>query len=543
MLEIRLYKNCRFNNKYQEVMTLDALDSAPTSVFEYYLNSLEFYNFTSELTYYENSGELIFERDYNFKIYDYNYMRVYEKDELNRIILTRFCFVNKIECKNGCVYLSYEEDIWHSYYREIKGIQTSYLERSRVCNYLNFIPSIKELNKEYDGNNNLILTSLSYPNFPNIIRMYMLVEIQLYDLVSATEEKDNREILYAIIRYSSQSYASTFGQLETNCRILMENMATQKIRNHNYEIGNVYAIPQDLLNESNDFSTSEETLFSSLYMKVGLSSAYSVVKTGNIINNYKNIFLGTYDNNIKLINNGTTIDYTIVYSMCSAGISLKLNCMNQILDLTNSFKYEIPFQSLLSQEYAQRKISYELEKNNLEANKNLRASDEVYSFISGIQNLAKLNIAGGAKGIFDTFYNNPFGKWAKEGAKEEFINAPKYSNSKGNISNLNNICNILYGLVIGKIEPDNNYFVKNCVDNFGFKVYEFVDYEKFNAIFNRSYIVSRNANYDYVKFSTINVYGSFPNDIADKLNEILSTGIKIWYMPTFDDDNYTDDLL
>ena len=50
-------------------------------------------------------------------------------------------------------------------------------------------------------------------------------------------------------------------------------------------------------------------------------------------------------------------------------------------------------------------------------------------------------------------------------------------------------------------------------------------------------------NYNVVRITSPNIYGSFSNEIANKLNDILSNGVKIWYDATRALDGYTDSLL
>ena len=59
MITLTLYKNCRLNNSYQEVLFLNEYNSTGMSSLENYLNSLTKVTFTINDFYYENSGELV----------------------------------------------------------------------------------------------------------------------------------------------------------------------------------------------------------------------------------------------------------------------------------------------------------------------------------------------------------------------------------------------------------------------------------------------------------------------------------------------------
>lgn len=544
-MQITLYKKCCLNNNYQEVFYNTKLES--------YLNSLQKITFDLNTVYYENDGEIVIDYEFfvqesgNFSpqnIYDFNYMKV---SEINGGLvlqdnLIRYCFINSIEIKNSCVYLRFKEDIWASYSSKIESSNVCVLTNSRRKYYEEGIqPGPLELPYKYDGNNTLKIKSISFPNFPLLVYVYCLVEFQLYDLSSYDEPNTDREVFYAIVKYYGQPYASTIGQLETNVRILMSNMSSGLIDNKHYQVGSIFAIPSNLLKET-DFGA-EENIFGSLSIKKCLNPHENVVLTGTILNNYKNLFIGVLDNYIELINNGTDIDYSVTFTCTYAGISLKLNCSNQIIDLTNSFKYDAPFQGILSEEYATRKISNDLENANLKADRNIRGSTMLESFLQGMTSLTKFNIGGGAKGIIGAFYDKPFGEWAKQGNKFEAINAPKYSNSKGVINNLSTIVNICYGLIIGEIDPDNNQFVKDFVDNYGYNCFQFLDDYWFTMVLKTDLYGENFFYYNTIKISNSNVYGSFTNEIADKLNEILEKGVKIWYVSQKADDGYTNDLL
>lgn len=552
-MKITFYKNCCLNDKYQEVFYHTKLET--------YLNNLEHFSLTLDDVYYENDMEIVF--DYQLlieiggvsvsrQIYDFNYCKIEEINGLYFVNnLTRYLFIKHIEVKNGCVYIETEEDIWASFSSKMLGTNTCVLVNSRKTTYGSGLGlSPLELPYNYEGNNKLEIESLSYGvGMPSV---YMLVEFQLYDLNSYSEPNAEREVFYAIVK--QLAYAETINILELKSKILMSNMATQTIRGKNYQVGNIYAIPYGLLSLS-DFVQEDETLFDDLVMRESLNTKEHIILTASLSNNYKNLFIGVLDNYITLKNNGTAIPYEVRFSCCNAGISLKLNCSNQIIDITNSFKYDVPFQGILSEEYATRKISNDMEWSKLEIQKE---QTQIHSIVG---------IGKSAFSLFDTvFGNNPFGSASNflgnlentvigmkgvGGGKQQLydmqqwtIRAPKYSNSKGVISNLNSISTICYGLIVGKINPDNKNFVKAFVDNYGYSCYLFINTQAiFEAVLKTDFYIENTFTYNVVKLASPNIYGSFTNDIANKLNEILSNGVKIWYDATRTLDPYTNSLL
>ena len=305
-----------------------------------------------------------------------------------------------------------------------------------------------------------------------------------------------------------------------------------------------------------DFVQEDEELFDDLVMRESLKTKERAILTGTITNNYKNLFIGTLDNNIPLKNNGTSISYEVKFSCCDAGISLKLNCSNQIIDITSSFIYEVPFQGILSEEYATRMIAGNLKTNKLLTQKEMSQTEGILSIGSAMFNgldavFTKTNPFMSANNMLQSIGKAVINMEGVGGGKQQLYDyeiwankAPKYSNSRGVISNLNSIAPICYGLIVGRINPDNSSFVKSFVDNYGYSCYLFINTQTiFEAILKSDLYLENMFTYNVVKIASPNIYGSFTNDIANKLNEILSNGVKIWYDATRTLDTYTNSLL
>ena len=568
MLDITLYKGCRFNASYINVMAGSIYENGnPVSFLSKYLSSLGSYSFQLDTAYYENAGEIVIDFYPSSFIYEYNYMKIVVTTNISSF--TRYCFINSIQVKNGCVYLSYEEDVWHSYLSEIIGINNSYLSNSRLKYYTNLTPAIIEIPVKYDGNNKLEYQSISFPSEQYGRDIYCICQLQTYDLVNATDlQRDNRSVDYIMIKIGNNNYwYNTPNAAEEIIQQLMLHMNNGKADGHSYEIGDIYFIPKNLVKESDFYSaktfTYEEiigpsqtqTITICQYKTLALLYNYSTILTGTINNNYKNIALGTFNSKIDLINNGTDIDYSITLYKTDAGISLLLNCQNEIIDLIDDFKYDIPFTSMLAEEYSQRRIAV-----GMQGIKNFFEQDTMQiTGIAGIANLMFDVIGVGAQGAFyssfaskagnmvsagnsivshgfDTAYSFTNGKYVLE-SEEEAIYAPKYSNTKSVKSNHSNAVNFREGLVLFKVNSDNDNYVKGYINNYGYKVYEFLtDYSKLEI--NKMYYSRPSFNYNVLKFTFIDVYGKFPREIAVKLNQIFTNGVKIWYNENFTDDNY-----
>ena len=126
--------------------------------------------------------------------------------------------------------------------------------------------------------------------------------------------------------------------------------------------------------------------------------------------------------------------------------------------------------------------------------------------------------------------------------KEEnaLAHAPVYSYNKGTFTNTTNKFNSINGIILLRLVPDNENYVKKFINNFGYEVYEFVNTEIFNHMHINGYttFIRRNIHYNVIKFDNSNVSGSFPKEIADTLNDILESGVKIWYDYQMTEDNY-----
>lgn len=577
-LGITLYKNCILSKAYNQTFSFGSAGGAPTSVLELYLGMLESFNFDVSDVYYENSGELVFALEILIgtqrnNIYKYNYVRFIMYDDNNREILRRYCFANSISVKNDCVYLNYEEDIWHSYAGNIKGILPSYLSRSRVKEYDNKILNVVKLPRDYESNNKLNYKCIYANDNSQINRqVYFFIELQLYDLVSGTEDKQIRSSFFYLIAAQGASDKSHFIE---DAYLLAEafiaNMPSLKIDNRNYQVGKIYIIPKYLISDishlitnisydinfpaGDGYSFGTQTAWSIDRGRYDLDRGY-ICQSGTIQNNYKNLKFGTMNNQIALTNNGTSFNYEIIFTRTFSSINLKLSALNEIIDITEDFLYEPPIAAILAEEYSQRKIAIELEKNSLaRASKNASWS----TFASFDQSNVDLgNVILGA-----VLSKRKQGTWESGGAfrqdlmsmvssiqdqfyiqeREKLIKSPIYSNTKANITTTNKIFNYIGGLYLFSITPDNQEFIKDFVNVFGYEVFEFI-FDLDEILFKDStYWKQNHINYNVIKFDTINVYGEFTDEIAEKLNSILMTGIRIWYEPTMAEDTYNDDLL
>lgn len=530
-LEFTLYKDCILNETYKNVFSLAKRNDK--TILELYLEKLTKYIFECNDVYYENSGEFVFDYnliDENIKrtIYEFNYLKIREFDNDDNLSLVRYCFIDKIFIKNDVVYLSYKEDIWHSYIDKAKGINESYMSRTRYRSRL-YLDEPIELPVEYDGNNELSISEEIYNSL-----LYCLIEVQVYEQVSADEPRAYRDVKYYIVKGNgSTGYKQLATEIETLITDLEIFMTDQLLGGYNYEIGDVYIVNADFdLENKLSFGTEIQLGSTGIYFKPLSRNANSfkgiklVEKT--ILNDYKNYSIGTFDHQVKLINNGTSFTVSVYMFYSNGNIVFQMRLLNQIIDITNSFKYEIPVSSIRAEEFTQRKINLNLEKQNLniDLDEGKFWSGWFGNMIGFVEGIVKGKYSKGYREFVGGMYETPFFDRQKLGNKLDAITAPQYSNSKGTFGNNSGICNYRQGIFILKINPDNADYVKYSINNKGYKIYHYTrDINNLN-LFTDMYST---IHYDYQKFELMDIYGSFPREIASALNDIFENGVKIWY--------------
>ena len=581
MLLLRLYKGVILNNTYQNVFSLGKIDGK--SILEKYLETKDYYDIECPNVYYENKGEFVvdyelFDNNVSNIIYDFNYVKVIEMDENKEIQrLIRYCFINSIKVKNGCVYLEYQEDVWSSYSDKIHGITESYLMRSRVFNYEDYLINLKSLPKEYDGNDALNLVQLTTGNTDIGWGVQIILECQLYDLHEQGEETtrwsqfyqygDNNSTTGVEYRdsYKYFSYDNAIKRLIYKILPAVSISATSAWYPtasglqypHKFVIGNIYIVPgwfnlrtQTAQNIQNygcriinytgyNFEGTQYTGGTLLTINDG------VVYEKIIDNDYKNIGIGLLTNNIQIKNNGTPIKLSISMVHDNFSIHFYMNVLNQCIEITNDFLCDIPYSIITSEELSQHKMTLQMKDLNFNyavqklQYKNVEA---VGRTAAGAMQIAGYDYAKGLMnevgGLTDLFTNLEEQKRLKE---ENALNhAPIYSYNKGTFTNKTNQYNSEHGIILLQVVPDNEEFVKKFINNFGYVVYEFINTEKFELLDLNGYqqFADLGANYNVVRFDSANVYGSFPREISETLDEILETGVKIWYDYQMNEDNY-----
>ena len=432
MLKITLYKDCILNEKYEEVFSLGKklidgeLDEY--SVLERYLLSLTKRVIEIPFTYYENSGQLVFEYDISSdNIYEYNYMKIEERDDevVANIRLIRYCFVNKIEIKNDFVYLEYKEDIWSSYADKIKGTTTAFLSKSRFLDYDNIDTTLHRLPVAYDGNDmlrilvdeNRVMTKVNIyaqiqlveldsqgnptKNFNSYIVRLKFIENTSVTWTRTTVLTDNYWYL-KFINSNYENYIATYEYAQILNYLMLNQSEYNKAyysdekyyqietpltpKYMSYQIGKIWCVPYEWEVEE-DFESSENLGFiifngdHSNPFDESISFSGNVSLIGKIVNyqrgqfnefkeytidnDFTNLMLGTFKTQVEFQNNGTDLDLVLLGYVDNYNFTILMNVEGNIIDITEDFEINVPFTTLNSSETKQLEIARAIKNENL----------------------------------------------------------------------------------------------------------------------------------------------------------------------------------
>ena len=592
-MRITLYKSCRLNQSYCEVLDTIAPHTHNgqnyVNALEAYLHDLNKYIITSEEpVYLTNTGKFSFEYDFGQggNIYEYNYMKV--EDTINNI--TRYFFINSITLVNGIAVAEYTEDIWANYSKSMH-LRKSLLTRSRALKYGNKTIPFYKLGMEYEGNEPISYSSLPtlYDNGTNDGKCILIAKVQFYQLVvdGKVGNTFSRVVAFSYKKSTTGHPQVDYNQIEIGLELtqLMTEIkknqsstfsfvwdstykSTYKIvddtsvtgnTNWYYEIDNFVVVPYkfglELSTNSVGFKMGllptgapgtdswfyeieaidvERSFFSSGQM----SNARLIPTTiANITHNFKNIGIGTYSNVYEVVENGTNYYIPILISCDDYNFDIYVNIQNHLINITDNYIVDVPFEVQSADITQQKKTARELEKLTNEIN----LVKSTFTLASGaVQTAGSLNLNYLASSNFverSTAQNNVAGGISKivggatgiaSSVKQlDILNRPLYRTSKGTFARSVGLSNAYYGLVLFTINADNDTEVKANIDNAGYVVNEVVD-----DVLQDMAQDQNKPSYDVVQFDYVNNYGSFPENVRQQLVEILSNGFKIWYNTT-----------
>ena len=596
-MKITLYEHCCLNNTYTEVFALNPKNSNPNSIpFLLYLETLSKRVIDIESTYMELSGTLIF--DYKImsdvNIYSYNYMKVEFTFGDNLTTISRFCFIKDIIVKNELVYLSYEEDIWHSYADKIVGINPSILCSSRLVkeydNTNNFEIISASMKMDYDTYNGVQITPIR-----NVNNWTVIVELQNFNLDSAGKNT-KREFAYVVLQIWDNEHES--GDFEIDDLEIINDLVkncvdgtyqfckgTSLNNRQYYEIGNIYVFPTyfNLTNTDHLYGCIAKNLGHDVWTPIIKCYDLDVVDLTTVATfevplNYKLKEIGTLHSRLEVnYNKLAQNSYGIIqYVANKYGISVLFQFQGQFVDITDDFLLRYPVDYIGAAEFKQQKIAVALQKafagmniftnlmgmnaswastlnNNIQAIGNFGGTAMDYSqtaessgaageagmYIALAKMLGKVN-ANTMNYMYETV------KYGENIFKDAMIflklNAKAYGTNKGLLNSPNTtVYNIYNGIIAFTKLTRNNKDPRSIINNYGYSVLKIIDNNNFEnlKIHDAEFYQSKDVpiNYNFIQFSEISLYGDFTNKIAGALNNMFLHGIKIWYNENRTEDN------
>ena len=535
---IKLYKNCILTDAYSEVFDVYHKDSNNKTALDRYLATLEQKTIATPHTYVTNSGKISFDLndEDGTEFYDFNYMSI--TDEVNNF--SRFCFIDSVIVLNGIAVVSYIEDVWSNYAPSLQ-MRKSLLTRSRIIDYGSYKIPFYSLGMEYQGNNELKITSL-FENTSN--KFNLIMQTQVYKL-SEQGELSERDIIesYVALKQTDNTYRSSFSSFEALYlakALTVKSSKKQLASGEYYEVYNILILPESLhiLQESDvtlSYNVFDNVFIIALVENVVSMTNINYTATKTLPCNYKQFKVGTLLNAFDLVQNGTDITVKIGYYATNTDFNIYLNFQNQIYEITKDFMLELPI-SVQTADVTQQQATAR-EVANLNAK--LGIARGAMQIVGGVADVAlgatqakissswskQLKGAGQiTNGLMDV--GGGIMNIISQKKQLDIANRALYVSNKG-VEVLSNTAMIaLYGIVVYEIQPDNEVEVQANIDNCGYVCNEIVD-NLFNTI-----TTGTTNKWNVMQFDYVNIYGKFTQRIADVLRDILNAGFKIWYDET-----------
>ena len=531
-MRLTLYSNCRLTKEYNEVIQGSHLEN--------YLNSL-----TKLL--YENIDDVYLTRRGTLNVemlssgmYLYNYFKL--EDTNNSI--TRYFFIDDIDIVNGTCVISYTEDIWSSYSSYINIIKGK-VENLRFG--LGYNP--KFLPDNYNSNNVLTLTPLG-TTASGFTEFYIIVELSYYKPVVSGDIVD-RHFMTALVTgldtsHPTQSFDASTGFAEQiyEWMSLGKNLKVANDNNwYNYDVTNIYIVPKPYVSGIGH-STSVFVNLSKAQEDATLAYKFATLcliqygeynRSYSVDNDFKRYGIGTLDNLIPVENNGSSIEVNIKMSVDNIKFTMYLRVGTSIIDISNSFTYELPIDIQRADITQQQAIARQVKNLSLDLNKQEIGVKGSLGAVNGLvqTGLGAVQLASGgiggigslvggltstASSVADTIFRlkeNDLNRWQN--------NVEAYTTSTAVKVNKDIYLNCYYGIVHAYCVPDNNTYINNLIDVVGYRTNIIVSNNTFLTTAQES------QTYNIIKFSSLMMYGNIPHSIQEELKAILLKGIKIYF--------------
>lgn len=587
MLNITFYKGCIVDNTYAEVFDLFNADENGETAFSRYLASLESYTIQLADVYLTDSGKL----DIDLTIYDesvihrfeqFNYMRL--SDDAGSI--PRYCFIEEFRIINGMAVFSYSADVWHTY-AALMRLRSSVLTHSRSLKYNSFKirdyrrPRALETSQVYKPFTGAYLPTESSPGIPSDLldKVNLLVEFSAYQSTTP-DTAEFRDTFFAIVTpitattlrpsYTLLEIEKVVQQLISGIPLnkLGANFTASKVYEFNFEIKNIYLIPETLglysygwtkPDKASYFSkidyiyaayqppnSNKQTLirqgfkfwnFSATYMRTLFNKNKTIATLVHSqiygVENLNNFLFGNLSHQVSLGGRSLTPYFDIMAAVGLNSFNLKMRVQGQFIDITEDYHY-IPALTTMSREaFESQRIAYEVSR----LNNTIQIVSQVLGIMGDVQQAGEkaakrdFSAAGRLPLTLTQRGLNITGTVAQRLALE----APTNVITAAQSSNSTTLDNVRAGLLAfipdlsedvttEKGNTDNLTLLYNAEQLVGYACEVVVD----NAVFYPADLLSR-PKFNVIQFDAVNITGVFSQSIAQVLTKILMNGTRIWY--------------
>lgn len=574
-MNVTLYKGCILTERYQEVFDVDSRGQEKTT-FERYLDTLDSVTFEIPSAYVQDYGTFNLSYDFikdgkNYHYLDCNYIRF--NMTLGDNSEAVFAFVRNVIKSNTCAIIEYAVDVYHTYMKRCS------VRDSLISNFRKKVDNEHaELPLGHMSNKGIKLEPI---NSNKIDSYYIIARVQAYDTV-AGGDTSLRDTGYFLLGLGEPLVINDENEIWGQTPLFSHNKVLEITKGLESSQGNKYVIVWEekdlgdnhLYYEIDDFmilpsvfkfedsfdyvdepivnnkinvygfitepKTGTYVMLNKVrsfdYNGIGLDIADSIYvdyindsHTLRVKKNTKLYGFGFYTSVIEIPYNNFDTDITFGFYSGEVEFGLYININNRIIEITDLFRFQLPFSGLNAEQTSQRDIARKTGtvKGILSI---VNGGAKVFSsFVSAgaamvtpaltplqINNLAQQE-AQGIQGMVGGLT-----QIAKGITDIAVANAEKYQSSYGVNANSNAIANARQGISLFFIDSQNELEVTNAINEVGFTVFyktNSLDYGQWDSTWD----------YNIVRFLNAKVVGNAPQNILSKLKEILENGVKIWY--------------
>lgn len=485
-----------------------------------------------------------------------------------------YAFVDKISMVNDCYVIDYTIDYMHTYMTHIANIRTHVI-RWNQQRYYNRTGTLKypKLSSDYSYKSiaDLELYKLNdyststLTTWSNVYsRYYLLIQLQFYKLGLQGEKTDRFIKVYNVEMTdgNSSTFYSILDQIKIGNYIFLNQGTWQIISGYHYEIMHVYIIPSQMIISGDYIITVEQTIngltidgVANRILKFG-----TVEYTNQYLYHFKNkqfdttetnlqhlISIGTFEKQVPFEFNNNNLEnfYYLNWWIDSFDIDLVFRYKDNSINILSNFEYQYPYSvdNATANQLARFTRSYTDQQLDLKGAK--VATGMVTGILGGAASIAMgaatggastaLTAMGGGGSIIGSIVNTIFSAEDLRLQRDK-NNARLYTNNSMATKSLNNIFNIMYGIICLGIKTGTFYDYDNVqynsIINFDDVNYEIED-SGFICDFMMDYDTLMNnteaeSKVLYFKGNETTIDGYFDNDTNQILTAIFNKGFKLY---------------